>query len=164
MNKNRIAGMLITAVTLLIVAGVLLGIDIWKKEGNVKQVTLTVDGETRESLSVSLTDFYPGETREYVVNLICRDEGSYEVAVKFEKKGDGNLDEYITAEIETQGTRAGGKTLKEYFKGETLTRTCEAKAEEEINLAIRYAMPSAVGNEAQKASCGFDVVITVIRK
>lgn len=62
MNKNRIAGMLITAVTLLIVAGVLLGIDIWKKEGNVKQVTLTVDGETRESLSVSLTDFYPGET------------------------------------------------------------------------------------------------------
>ena len=115
MNKNRIAGMLITAVTLLIVAGVLLGIDIWKKEGNVKQVTLTVDGETRESLSVSLTDFYPGETREYVVNLICRDEGSYEVAVKFEKKGDGNLDEYITAEIETQGTRAGGKTLKEYF-------------------------------------------------
>ena len=60
MNKNRIAGMLITAVTLLIVAGVLLGIDIWKKEGNVKQVTLTVDGETRERLSVSLTDFYPG--------------------------------------------------------------------------------------------------------
>lgn len=164
MNKNRIAGMLITAVTLLIVAGVLLGIDIWKKEGNVKQVTLTVDGETRESLSVSLTDFYPGETREYVVNLICRDEGSYEVAVKFEKKGDGNLDEYITAEIETQGTRAGGKTLKEYFEGETLTRTCTAKAEEEIKLAIRYAMPSAVGNEAQKASCGFDVVITVIRK
>lgn len=164
MNKNRIAGMLITVVTLLIAAGVYLGVNIWKQGRGLKQVTLTVEGEARESLSVSLTDFYPGETREYVVNLICRDEGRYEVSIEFEKKGGGSLDEYITAEIEAQGTCAGGKTLKEYFEGETLTQTCAAKAEEEIKLAIRYEMSSEIGNEAQKASCGFNVIITVIKK
>ncbi len=150
---------------LLTVLGVVVGVVVMKAHKDFeKDVTIVLDGETLKSLDVSLTGFYPGMSKEYVIALKCEAEGEYEVSLSFEKKGTGELQNYIQTEIEVDGERVAMSELKSFFDGETAVFDCNLTKSKSVKLVIRYTMPQEVGNEAQGATSDFDLVVSASKK
>lgn len=165
MSKIKTLQILIIALSLLIVLGIVLGITIKNSHNDFeKNITLGETEETSETLDVSLNGFYPGLSKEYVVNLCCAVDGIYEVSLVFVKKGEGTLENYIETVIEVDGKQVGESLLKSYFDGEIVQFSCNLSKSEKVKLVTRYIMPQEVGNEAQRAISDFSLDVTVSKK
>lgn len=125
-----------------------------------EDIVFSLDGETQKTLSVTDLNMVPGQEKECKITLNASDVGDYVITVNFQKKTSGTLDKYLNAEISVNGT-VQTRPLDELFlvDGNAMTFTVPA-GESEI-LTITYIMPETVGDEAQGASCSFDVVLTV---
>ena len=126
-----------------------------------EDLTLTLDGEEQKTLSVNGLNLIPGESKDCEVTLVASSVGDYVIAVSFKKQSEGTLDQYVNVELSVNGTTQV-RPLNEVFAtngGHLITFTVEASTSEV--LTIRYVMPETVGDEAQGATCSFDVTLTV---
>ncbi len=161
MNKNRAAYAVVLILAVLTVSGVILGFSILKAHKNTDvQATIEIDGDTRETLGVSLTGFYPGRKQEYTLNLVYNVKEEYETTLIFEKTDGGSLENYIKTEIEVAGEQIDSGLLETYLGGETVSFSHRPASSKPVKVVIRYTMPLDVGNEAQKTSVDFNILFT----
>jgi hypothetical protein len=164
--KTRSINILIVSLLLLGVMAVMLIVLVEKAhddfEGNI---TVTQNGETEKTLSVSGLKLNPTESREYSVNLVCLASGKYTVKADFEEKTDGGMKHFVNVTASIDGKCVYEGTLfqlldgKEFFEFET-----ELYEKDPAVLTIKYEMPYHIGNEAQGTFCDFYVHLSVKKK
>lgn len=155
----------ILIIVLVLVVSVLTGVFVYQYMQDEtatfeEDIVLSLDGEKQKTLSVTDLNLVPGQVKECKVTLQASNVGDYVVTVNFEKKSNGTLDKYLDVELRVKGTTQT-RALDELLtaNGNAIAFTVDA-GEQEI-LTIRYIMPETVGDEAQGASCSFDVILGV---
>lgn len=119
-------------------------------------VIITKDG-VQKTLRVDIRDIYPGETREYKINLKGNDLAEYRVYMAFVGEYDDVLCDFVTVAIVTE-RGVVEKDLSELFSGEEINL---GKAIDEIT--VKYSMSEDAGNEVQGCAFSFLIEITAVK-
>lgn len=157
---------ILIAVVAVILAGVvLLAVVMLNNNDFVKNVTLSENGITHETLEFSANGLHPGDTREYTLNLTSPISDRYIIEFAFEETYDGKLKEYIDVTVKCSGSEGWYEyKLVDLLDGQTLTfNNVVFEADEEVVFTITYTMPLDVGNEAQRATADFYIHLTATR-
>lgn len=122
-----------------------------------KNTTITVKQDTTRTLEAEITGIYPGNSREYVINLNVKDAEILDISLAFRNKenNDGKLKNYIDVTISAGDVKIE-KTLKELLDD-------DAKYDLGDNvktITITYTMPESVGNESKGATADFYIDIS----
>ena len=161
MRKRYAALIIVLALVISVLTGVFVYQYMQDETANFEEeIVFSLDGETQKKLSVTDLNLIPGQEKECKITLNASNVGDYVISVEFKKQSNGRLDEYLDVVIEVKGT-SQTRPLNEVFStsgGKAITFTIDAGASE--ILTIRYIMPETVGDEAQGASCSFEVVFT----
>ena len=116
----------------------------------LEHTTITLKGETTETLSVEIKDLYPGSKSEYEITLNGDHPEEFYITLSFREKSDGKLKEYIGVKIETDNVTIE-KSLKDLLDGkENLSL-----GKNSTNIKITYTMSESAGNETQGADIKF---------
>ncbi len=162
MRKRYASLIIVLALVISVLTGVFLYQYMQDETGTFEEdIVFSLDGETQKTLSVTDLNLVPGQEKECKITLNASNVGDYVITVDFKKSADGTLDKYLDVELAVKGT-SQTRPLEEVLSmgnGEAITFTVDAGTSE--ILTIRYIMPETVGDEAQGASCSFDVVLTV---
>lgn len=157
---------LVLIMALAVLTGTGIAFLVWGLRANetfIRDVELTADGVTTETLSFTAENFVPGETREYTVTVHCAEAGEFVVTFSYESAGEGDLWKYLDV-----GIRCGEVTkeaaMAELHGGAELKFEVELKEDEPFLFTVRYTMPLDVGNEAQRESADFALLLTAERK
>ncbi len=129
-----------------------------------KNVTLSVNKMTQETLTFSELNLKPGDTVEYTINVKCRVDGKFEVSFDFIEEENGNLAEFVEVEIECDGVKKTENLKTLFLTGKLLRFDCTLSGRETKKIIIRYTMPSEVDNDAKNTWSKFNVVFTAIHK
>lgn len=131
-------------------------------ENNLEEnTTLTIGGEeTNESYKVELSAFNPGDTKGYTIHLTAEDSlSACSVKIKFDNKGKpGTLDEFLVVTVTVDGevvTNVDNTNLTDLLNADEIYLGNGIS-----EITISFTMPIDVGNESQKTSTVFDVVVT----
>lgn len=164
MSFKKVALILSVVFALLAVAGSLLGIHFIKsKNENIKNITLSGDGISTETLAVSLENFYPTLTENYNINLRCTVSGTYKVKLQLEKTGDGTLDKYLNLQVVCDNKEIASGKLSEFLQGKLIEFEC-AISDTAVKIEIRFTMPQEVGNEGQNTAVDFNIILSAESK
>lgn len=127
-----------------------------KSNNNLGNKTeINVDGDTVKELSVNLSDFYPGNTQTFEINLKGNSADDYTVTINFRNdETSGALENYLTVVISTDKVTIE-KSLKELLEGDEISLGKNAS-----NIKIHYTMPETVENEAQGATADFYIEVS----
>ncbi len=163
MSLRKIILYIIIILTLLAVAGSILGAEILKSRGsNFQDVTLDGDGVMSDTLAVTLDGFYPTLTKNYVINLRGKTSGNYKVKLQFEKVGDGTLENFLNAQVFLNGEKIASGRLSELLQGTGVEFECSL-SQNASKIEIFYTMPQETGNEGQNVSTNFNIKISAKR-
>lgn len=161
MSKRNI--ILIAIVAVILAGVVLLAVVMFNNNEFIKNITLSEDGVTHETLEFSANGLHPGETRAYTLNLKSVITDRYIISFAFEETKDGELKNYIDV-ILTYGDEKYECKLADLLDGQTLSfENVAIEADETAVITITYYMPEDVGNEAQKTTADFDIILTATR-
>lgn len=158
--------LILVAIVAVILAGVvLLGVIMINNDEFVTNITLSENGETHETLEFSAKGFHPGEDREYTINFKSPVSDRYRIEFTFEETYDGKLKDYIDVTVSYGGSEGWYEyKLADLLDGKTLLfDNVIFEAGEEVSFTITYTMPLDVGNEAQKATADFYLILTATR-
>ena len=123
------------------------------------QTTLTIKGETKKTLDVTLYDINPGTKKSYTINLEKENMSSYNVSLSFFKNESvGNLDRFLDISI----------SANQFSIHEPLKDVLDNKKSYDLgkgveSILVAFSMPSDIGNEAQKIKTIFQMELEVKR-
>ncbi len=159
--RSRIYYILIPMLALVTLIGVAIGIrNMNKRDANVTDTTIMVDGEELTTSEVSLSGMAPGETKAYTMSLTADKQGTYEVTLDFQGEGDNSLGAYVMVCITIGDSVIDEALLSEYLDGRAVNFRCDLTPETERLLKVTYAMDVDIGNEAQGATADFVIVLS----
>ncbi len=150
---------LIISLLLATAGGILIAFAIMQSLDKIKDATILLDGETRQEVTVSLTDFYPGKEEEYTIQLKANEGDYYEIQVDFVTKGNEGLAPFIDLQLCMESKVLAEGKLDEYLNENKITFGCFFDEKESVNLQMIYKMDFSVGNEAQNQEASFSIVI-----
>lgn len=111
---------------------------------------IEIESDTVKTLKAELTGFYPGSVQEYTIALTNVLSDDYEVTLSFRDEDESaTLKHFLNVTISAQDVRIE-KSLDELFSGGAVSLGSNVS-----EITITYAMPEAVGNEAQGATADF---------
>ncbi len=159
MSSKKATAMIIFVVMVLATLAIVLVI--WydrSQQTVVDDATVILDGETQKELDVTLSDFLPGDSKSYTVQIKNGKEEPITVTTSFEKTGTDTLAPFIDVEICIDGEKADSAKLSEYLQGKTIVFPDEFVAGSTHEIQITYSMSIEVGDEAQRTTADFNVV------
>lgn len=125
--------------------------------------TIKVDNEVQKELSFEATNLKPGEPKEFTLYLKSELGGNYNVRLDFVESEIGQLKQFITVQVETEGFTAEENLLL-LLTGDGIDFDCEISTQEAREVKIRYLLDASVGNEAQGEKTKFDLAISLSQK
>lgn len=162
MSKNKKGVFTVISLVMLTLLGVSLILVIQKtRKEFAHDVKIEVDGNVRQTMSVSLTGFVPGAEKEYAVLMTCTLRGEYSLRLVWEETGDGELDKFLYAAVFLGDELQEERPLTEYLSGRQPLIKCKLKKIIPTRLVIRFKMPYEVGNEAMKTVTDFKLTLEI---
>ncbi len=159
MSSKKATAMIIFVV--MVVSTLAIVLVIWwdrTQQAVVDDVTIILDGETQKELDVTLSDFLPGDSKSYTVQMKNGAEDALTVEMSFEKADTDSLASFIDVEISVNDEKVDSAKLSEYLQGKTIPFPTEFIAGSTHEVEIKYSMSIDVGDEAQKTTADFQVV------
>ena len=161
--KNRSINILIVSLLMLGLMAVMLILLVDKAHDDFDDnITISKNGETEKTLSVSGLKLVPTESREYSVNLVCLASGAYAVTVDLEEIEDGGMKHFVDVVLKVDGECVYEGTLLSLLDGNEIVQfDAELFEKDPVVLTFSYTMPYHVGNEAQGTTADFYVHINI---
>lgn len=174
MSRRRILQIIVSAASVLIVAGVVLMgvvmdteddrnvIHVDLDEGSVQGSGQGENGTTEQSIDFECLTLVPGESCEYTLNFDGEESDRYDVTVKlYENQVEKNhtLKNFVFLRIESGETTVCDMLLKDVYASEGFTLPVDQTTGENTELRFVYYLPIDVGNEAQNAEAFFGLKI-----
>ncbi len=159
MSSKKTTAMIVF--TVIVFAFLAILILIWwdrSQQAVVDDVTVIIDGKTQKELDVTLSDFLPGDSKSYTVQMKNGAEDALTVEMSFEKADTDTLAPFIDVEVSINGEKVDNAKLNEYLQGKTISFPNEFVAGSTHEVQITYSMSIDVGDEAQKTTADFQVV------
>ena len=117
---------------------------------------VTLTAESTKSIEANICGLYPGERREYVIDVKLDQAENSEIVIAFrDKDTNGKLKNYIGVTV-TSGDASVDKSLKELLEGGEELRFNGSTTQ----IVIVYTMRQDAGNESQGATADFYIDIS----
>lgn len=117
---------------------------------------VTLTAESTKSIEANIGGLYPGERREYVIDVKLDQAENSEIVIAFrDKDTNGKLKNYIGVTV-TSGDTSVEKSLKELLEGSEELRFDGSTTQ----IVIVYTMRQDAGNESQGATADFYIDIS----
>ncbi len=160
--KNRGFYFLIAAFVFLLVAVGALAIFLVVRDTTVtsKDIYIEANGTTQQNLVFSSLSLDPGEETSYSVYIMAKKSGTYSITLTFDEITDGGLKNYVNAELECGGKRVIKPLYALFEDGDTTTFNCLLTAYEKTAILVRFSVPDSAGNETQRLTADFNILLT----
>lgn len=161
--KNRTLGTILVALLALSAMAITLVLFLVEAHENFPEsVKVRENGVTQDVFSVRDLQLYPGQSREYEIELVCDASGDYNITLAYEELESGSLKHYVDVAVKANGeTVYTGKLSRLIDDKETVSFDGTLEAEEPLVVTVTYTMPHEIGNEAQGASTDFDIYLRI---
>lgn len=159
-TKFKWTAALLIALCVLMLLGV--GLMIYSILNPLKGDTIIrVELEEGVGQIASFTDLamVPGSEDRYRILLSSQYEDDYVVTFTFRETEDHGLKNYVYARIEYGDEVIADKLLRDVFEDKTYSLELPLYKDKDAEVKITYYIPESVGNEAERTSTDFDLVI-----
>ncbi len=124
----------------------------------LEHTTITLKGETTETLTAEITDLYPGSVKQYEITLKGDHPEEFYISLTFREKADSALKGYIGVKIITDNCTVE-KSLKELLDGGEKI----VLGNNTTKIKIIYTMSIDAGNDTQGKDISFYVDLSAKR-
>lgn len=127
-----------------------------------KDLTADIDlnGEINEVIEVDELSLKPGTDLTYTVNVHCKKTNDYILTLNFVEHGSGTLDDFLDVTVKLDGQVLKQTKLSDLISGrQTISLNRKYTIGTTLKFEITYSMALEVGNEAQGATCDFDMYV-----
>lgn len=121
---------------------------------------IDLNGEINEVIEVDELALKPGTDVTYNVNVHCKETNDYILSLDFVEYGSGTLDDFLDVTVKLDGSVIKQTKLSDLISGrQTISLNRNYTIGTTLQFEITYSMPLTVGNEAQGATCDFDMYV-----
>ena len=127
-----------------------------------EDIVIESNGQTIKNFSIDDLMLNPGQSKDYMVNLVCKAEGTYSIILDFNEIKNGGLKNFVDVDVFVGESLIGTKTLDELLTdGQTLTFSVDLLGDKPVALKMVYKMSNEIKNEAQGTYADFDLKLTI---
>ena len=164
MKIKSISMFAFSLVLLLLMSTMLTFYMIYAHETFEEGITVSENGVTEAVVEVRDLNLAPSESREYVINLVCKASGGYHITLEYEEQLDGGLKQFVNVAVRLGEETVYEGRLSKLLSGEEKIQF-DGVLEEKTPLPITviYEMPVSIGNEAQGTYADFDVRLKILK-
>ena len=151
------------AVLSVLLAGLLVYIFVLQKNV-LDEVVIKRDEVTEVELVVDDLQITPGAKKDYNVVLKAKDTGNYQLSILYDETVNGGMKDFVDVKIYYAGELIYNGTLTELVDGYEIVKNISIERGVLYDLTFEYSMSDTVGNEAQKTTTSFDILISVLKE
>ena len=163
--KDRSIAILVISMLVLTMMAVMLVVFIDKAHDDFHDsITVTKEGVTEKTLTVSDLMLNPTEKRTYEVSMTCPASGTFDVTLDYTETVNGGLKHFVNVEIYGNEELIYDGNLLELLDTDKIVEfQTELHATNPTVIKFVYEMPYETGNEAQSTYADFDIDVTITK-
>lgn len=159
--SHKAINIMLIAVSIFALIGSIVTAYLLAQSEDSEIITLKIEDGTHETVGFESLCMLPGEESVYEFALAPTVAGGYTISLDFSETKAGALAQYAYARIELGGETVEEKRLDALLDGDAILLSRSLSEYAPLLLTLTYYIPEQVGNEAQAASIGFVLDITV---
>lgn len=129
------------------------------QSSSLDDVAVIINEEKTTEVNVTLSDFLPGDSKSYTIQMKNGEEEPISVVMSFEKKETDSLAPFMDVEIRVGGEKISEGKLEEYLNGKTVTLSNALAVAATCEVEVIYSMGIEVGDEAQNTTADFNILL-----
>lgn len=166
MTKRNIAILSVAMLLLTLIAIMLLFLINEAHEKFDDEVTVTVNNVTTSVVPVRNLQLYPGNSKEYKIDVLCRATGHYYLYLDYEEVFNGGMKHFVNVTVMREGMEGviykGPLTeLLDEEENVIISLDGNLDAKDPLEITIIYEMPVSIGNEAKGTSADFNINLSI---